>query len=104
MSGFEAVAADIRSAGSEMSSAAAGAKSADPSGSVGDVATALPGSQSAAAAGKLVGAWRERFQGWHDDAEAQAERMRESAAAYDASDYRADVEQRILMHRTGGGY
>lgn len=27
--------------------------------------------------------------------------MRESAAAYDASDYRADTELRLLMRRTG---
>lgn len=102
VSGFEAVAADIRASSKEMASAATGVKSADPSASVDDVAAALPGSKSAAAAGKLVSAWRDRFTGWHDDAEAQSQRMEDSAGAYDASDYRADAEQRILMRRTGG--
>ena len=101
MSGFEVVAGDIRSAAQQSEAAASGVKRADPSAEVGTLGSALPGSQSAAAAGRLATAWQKRFKGWHDDAEAQGTRMRSSAASYDASDYRADQQLRLMMHRTG---
>lgn len=101
MSGFEVVVGDIRSAAQQSEAAASGVKGADPSSDVGTLGSALPGSQSAAAAGKLSTAWQKRFKKWHDDAEAQGTRMRSSAATYDASDYRADQQLRLMMHRTG---
>lgn len=101
MSGFEAVAADIRSGAADMDAAASGVKGADPSGSVDDVGTAMPDSLSAGAARKLAATWRTRFATWQSDAETHADSLRASAKAYDESDYRADVEQRILMRRTG---
>ncbi|WP_445258610.1 hypothetical protein [Nocardioides aurantiacus] len=101
MSGFEAVAADIKAAGGQIEAAGAGVKGADPSGDIGGVSGALPGSQSSGAAGKLASTWQKRFSGWKDDADAQGERMTTSAAEYDASDYRSDQQLRILMHRTG---
>lgn len=101
MSGFEAVAADIRSAAEQINAAASEVLAADPSGRVGEVSGAMPGSQSAAAAGRLVDAWKRRFEGWSTDGDAQGTRMTESADAYDASDYRADQDLRLLMIRTG---
>lgn len=102
MSGFEVVADQIRASARDLRSAASTVKSADPSGDVGALSAAMPSSDSAKAVTKLVGTWRERFRDWHDDAESQAERLAASAADYDASDYRADAEQRILLRRTGG--
>lgn len=99
--GFEVVAGQIRSAAGQMRSAAQGVKGADPSGDVGDVGAALPGSQSADAAGKLANAWEERFRSWHDDAVTQSDKLSDSAAAYDSSDLIADQRLRVLMHRTG---
>jgi len=99
--GFEVVAGQIRSAARQMRAAAQGVRGADPSGEVGDVATALPGSQSSGPARRLANAWEERFRAWHDDGVSQADRMGDSADSYDASDYTADQRLRILMHRTG---
>ncbi|GAB3988272.1 hypothetical protein [Nocardioides marmoraquaticus] len=101
MSGFEAVASDIRDAAGQIEAAGEGVKGADPSGRIGDVKTALPGSDSATAAGNLVDKWRTRFQGWADDAGDQAQRLRDSANEYDNSDYLADVRMRQRSHRMG---
>ncbi len=101
MSGFKAEAEAIRSAGTEMTSAAGEVTSADPSGSVGDIGAALPGSQSASAATKLATAWSKRFKGWHDDGVAQGERMSKAAEGYDESDHRAAAAMRLMLHRTG---
>lgn len=101
MTGFEAVAADIRAAAGQMRSAARGVTGADPSSEVGAVASALPGSESAKAAGGLTRAWEDRFRSWHDDATGHADRLDASADGYDASDYAADQRLRVLMHRTG---
>lgn len=101
MSGFEAVAADIRSAAQSIEAAAGGVAGADPSGDVSGVSGAMPGSQSAGAAGKLASTWQKRFTGWKDEAESQGERMTTSASEYDASDYRSDQKLRMMMHRTG---
>lgn len=101
MSGFEVVAADMRSAADQIEAAGTGVSGADPSGRVGDISGAMRGSQSAAAAGTLATKWQQRFSTWATDAEGQATRLRQSADEYDASDYEADQRLRILMHRTG---
>jgi hypothetical protein len=101
MSGFEVVADQIRSAAGQAKAAADGVKGADPSGDVGDVAVALPGSESAEAAAKLTDAWKQRFQGWYDDGVAQGERLTASADSYDVSDFNADQRLRTMMRRVG---
>ena len=101
MSGFKAEADEIRSAGTQMTSAASEVEAADPSGSVGDIGTALPGSQSAAAAAKLATTWSKRFQGWADDGTGQGERLHKAAERYDASDHAAAVQMQLLLRHTG---
>lgn len=101
MSGFEAVASDIRDAAGQIEAAGEGVKGADPSGRIGDVKGAMAGSDSATAASTLADKWRTRFQDWSDDADSQAQRLRDSANEYDNSDYLADVRLRQQMHRTG---
>lgn len=89
MSGFEVVAGQIRTAATQVQAAADGVEDADPSSDIGEVASALPGSQSAGAAATLVDVWRRRFTGWHDDAQAHAANLTASADSYDASDQQA---------------
>jgi hypothetical protein len=101
MSGFEVVADQIRSAAGQAKAAADGVKGADPSGDVGDVSAALPGSESAEAAAKLTDAWKQRFQGWYDDGVAQGEKMTASAESYDITDYNADLRLRNMMRHLG---
>jgi hypothetical protein len=101
MSGFEAEAEEIRSAGKQMTTAAGEVKAADPSRSMADVASALPGSQSAAAAGALATTWSKRFTSWSDDGVGQGERMAKAAERYDESDHRAATQMRLLLHHTG---
>lgn len=101
MDGFKVVAGDIRAAAREMEAAATAVAAANPGHDVADVATALPGGQSASAASALVAKWTDRFKGWHDDAHSQGERLTRAAANYDASDYAADQRMRLLMRRTG---
>lgn len=101
MSGYEVVQADLRAAGQQIEAAGTGVKGADPSGRVGEVSAAMPGSQSAGAATSLSSTWRTRFDSWAEDAEGQATRLRDAATEYDNSDYLADQRLRILMRRTG---
>jgi hypothetical protein len=101
MAGFKAEAEAIRAAGKQMTTAAGEVKAADPSGDVADIGTALPGSQSAAAAAKLTTAWSKRFTSWHDDGVGQGERMSKAADRYDESDHRAAVNMQLLMRHTG---
>jgi hypothetical protein len=101
MSGFEVVADQIRSSATQVKAAAEGVRAADPSGEVGDVATALPSSQSAGAAAKLTDAWKKRFTGWYDDGVAQGEKLTSSAESYDVSDYNADLRLRNMMRHLG---
>ncbi|GAB3654511.1 hypothetical protein GCM10027596_06420 [Nocardioides korecus] len=101
MDGFKVVAGDIRASAREMEAAATGVSGANPGHDVADVATALPGGQSAGAATALVTKWTARFRGWHDDAHSQAERLTTAAANYDASDFAADQQLRLLLRRTG---
>ncbi len=101
MSGFQVVAGQIRAAASQMQAAADQVEDASPGGDVAAIATALPGSRSAASTAALADAWRARFRGWHDDAAAQSRRLQASADSYDASDLEADQRLRILMRHTG---
>jgi hypothetical protein len=101
MSGFEVVADQIRSAARQLKAAADGVKGADPSGDVADVAAALPGSESAAAATTLTDAWKKRFQGWYDDGVAQGEKLTASAESYDVSDFNTDIRLRDMMRHLG---
>jgi hypothetical protein len=101
MSGFEAQVSEIRTSGTKLDAAAEGVKGADPSGDVDMIATAMRGSQSAGAAAKLGAAWKTRFQDWHDDAVAQAEKVIASADTYDRSDYESDLRLRHAVRHIG---
>ena len=101
MDGFKVVAGDIRAAAREMEAAATGVSAANPGHAVAPVATALLGSESAAAAATLATTWAARFKDWHDDTHAESEKMTRAADNYDASDYAADQKLRLLMRRTG---
>lgn len=85
--GFEAVREDIDESAAAISETARGVKTADPSDHLSIIASALPGSESAAAATSLAGTWTDRFKAWSDDTEAHAETRRGSAASYTRTDY-----------------
>jgi hypothetical protein len=101
MSGFEAQVSEIRTSGTKLDAAAEGVKGEDPSGDVDLISTAMRGSQSAGAATKLGAAWRTRFEGWRDDAAAQADKVIASADAYDRSDYQSDLRLRHAVRHIG---
>lgn len=96
--GFEVVQADIRASADQLQVVADGVGRADPSGDLGGVATALPGSASAAAATSLVAAWEERFSTWDRDATAQSTALHASADAYDAADHEAALRMRATPY------
>lgn len=53
---------------------------------VGQIATALPGSASAAAGTALATAWTDAYLGWATSAETHAQSMRSCAASWTATD------------------
>lgn len=94
MTGYEAETGQIRDAASHVDDAVEVMGELFPGDRVHDIATALPGSDSAIAAGELHTRWNETFPQWHTDAGALAQSLRTGADAYDEADYQAYLEYR----------
>jgi len=84
--GVAVVPAEIRTAASKLEAAAGGVRDHCPT-EVSGVSDALPGSESAGAAGTLAGTWETRFRGWATRTDAQAKGLREAADTWATTDH-----------------
>ncbi|WP_110208832.1 hypothetical protein [Nocardioides daejeonensis] len=99
----EVVPDKIRAAAGKMATAATEARTHKPD-EVGNVSTALPGSDSASAASTLSTEWKTRFTGWADDVDTHATSMRDSADDWDGADLAALAREERLARTMDGQY
>ncbi|MGH4014707.1 MAG: hypothetical protein ACRDSL_12435 [Pseudonocardiaceae bacterium] len=90
MSGYEADIGQLRRSAAAATSVGEQASGIDLGGGVSGVATGLPGSESAAAAANLAGAWEGRLGTWAADIRAFGESVSAAADGYAASDEAAE--------------
>lgn len=90
MSGYEADIEQLRQSATAATSVGDQAGEIDLGGGVSGVAAGLPGSESAAVAGNLAGAWQERLGAWATDIRGFGASVAASADEYAASDQAAE--------------
>jgi hypothetical protein len=91
MDGFETEIADLRASAASARSAGEQANEINLGGAVSSVGSALPGSDSATAAGSLTEAWDSRVATWSVDTQGFAESVSASADSYAANDQQAEA-------------
>ncbi|MGH3865672.1 MAG: hypothetical protein ACRDQ4_05940 [Pseudonocardiaceae bacterium] len=90
MSGYEANIEQLRRSAVAATSVGEQASKIDLGGGVNHVAAGLPGSESAAAAVKLAGAWEQRLSTWAADIRSFGGAVSAAASDYAASDKAAE--------------
>ena len=83
MGGIKVNSYDVKDAAKKFSTAAKQVTSADPSGDLSPIGTALPGSDSAAAVAALVTDWKAEFSGWTTRAQDQHDKLVKAADNYE---------------------
>lgn len=91
MDGFETEIADLRGSAAAAVSAGEQASEINLGGAVSSVVSALPGSESAIAAGSLTDSWESRLATWSADVRGFADSVSASADTYAASDEQAET-------------